>query len=96
MIDIRIEKLSVAHDPGSSHSAMNPGNASCTGASSKAALTPPNLKATHVVHVPIDAEMPCEGLNAATKLNTARLINEDIICTTEYNMMEEITEQMLN
>jgi hypothetical protein len=58
MIDIRIEKLSVAHDPGSSHSAMNPGNASCTGASSKAALTPPNLKATHVVHVPIDAEMP--------------------------------------
>ena len=42
----------------------------------------------------------CEGLSAATKLNTARLINEDIMCTTECtgdcNMMEEITEQMLN
>jgi hypothetical protein len=42
----------------------------------------------------------CEGLSAATKLNTARLINEDIMCTVEctgdYNMMEEITEQILN
>jgi hypothetical protein len=38
----------------------------------------------------------CEGLSAATKLNTARLMNEDIMCTAEYNMMEEITEQMLN
>ena len=42
----------------------------------------------------------CEGLSAATKLNTARLINEDIMCTTECtgdcNMMEEITELMLN
>ena len=42
----------------------------------------------------------CEGLSAATKLNTARLINEDILCTAEctrdYNIEEEITEQMLN
>jgi hypothetical protein len=42
----------------------------------------------------------CKGLSAATKLNTARLINEDIMCTAECtgdcNMMEEITEQMLN
>jgi hypothetical protein len=35
-------------------------------------------------------------LSAATKLNTARLINEDIMCTAECNTMEEITEQMLD
>ena len=40
--------------------------------------------------------LPCEGLSAATKLNTARLMNEDIMYTAECNMMEEITEQMLN
>jgi hypothetical protein len=42
----------------------------------------------------------CEGLSAATKLNTARLINEDIMytteCTGDCNMIEEITEQMLD
>ena len=54
----------------------------------------------NLMHLSIHAKSVCEGLSAATKLNTARLINEDIMCTAEctgdYNMMEEITEQMLN
>ena len=47
-------------------------------------------------HVTHRNSFRCEGLSAATKLNTARLINEDIMCTVDCNIMEEITEQMLN
>ena len=51
-------------------------------------------------HVITPYKAPCEGLSAATKLNTARLINEDIMYTLSTletaNVMEEITEQMLN
>ena len=54
----------------------------------------------HPYHMTVLQLCNCEGLSAATKLNTARLINEDIMCTTECtgdcNMMEEITELMLN
>jgi hypothetical protein len=57
-------------------------------------------RSRRVMPVSKESGLCCEGLSAATKLNTARLINEDIMCTAEctgdYNMMDEITEQMLN
>lgn len=91
LVDVRIGKLFVSSDPGSTHSAMNPENASYTGASLKVAPFPPNAKVTDAIHVPTDCKMP----DSSDCANGGMLHDPDVQATSSIWLTAALQSDLL-